>query len=228
MTNTHTGFRTEIAFVGTAILLSMLGLTAGVASAAGNAAVTMSTVHAFPDGPVVPGGTSTLIRNNAGVTATFLTPDLTAGEVYTVWWVIFNQPENCTGGVCDLGDVTPFPGNTAAGVSLVYGGGQLIARSSRGDFGTHLAVGDASGAMFGPGLTNPLGAVIHIILRTHGPALPEMLDDQLTTFAGGCEINTCANEVTAIHEPNSDQNSKDIQAIRSLLERVAERQGIRP
>lgn len=197
-------------------------------SAAGNAAVTTAAAHLFPDGPTKEGASSTLVRNNAGVTATILSPNLTVGDVYTVWWVIFNQPAKCSGGVCNLDDVVPFPGNAAAGVSLAYGTGQVIPSSGRGNFAAHLAVGDTTGAMFGPGLVDPLGAVIHVVLRTHGPVIPAMLDEQLSSFAGACSVNTCANEVIAEHNPLTDQNSVDLQTVKSLLERVAQRLGLRP
>lgn len=210
-----------------ALLMSTSFFSPGV-SAAGNAAVTTAAAHLFPDGPTKEGASSTLVRNDAGVTATFLSPDLKVGDVYTVWWVIFNRPANCSGGVCNLDDVVPFPGNTAAEVSLAYGTGQVIPTSGRGNFAAQLAVGDTAGAMFGPGLVDPLGAVIHVALRTHGPAIPGMLDEQLSSFAGGCSVNTCANEVIAEHNPLTDQNSVDLQAVRSLLERVAQRLGLRP
>jgi hypothetical protein len=213
----------------TAVLLI---LTAGFfpshLSAAGNAAVTAATAHAFPAGPIKEGASTTLVRNNAGVTATFLSPDLKVGDVYTLWWVIVNQPANCSGGACNLDDVVPFPGNTAAGVSLLYGAGHVIPTSGRGNFAAHLAVGDTTGAMFGPGLVDPLGAEIHLVLRTHGPVIPGALDEQLSSFAGGCSVNTCANEISAEHKPLTDQNSVDLQAVKSLLERVAQRQGLRP
>jgi hypothetical protein len=211
-----------------ALLMSTASFFPPDLSAAGNAAVTTTTAHLFPDGPTKEGASSTLVRNNAGATTTFLSPTLTVGDVYTLWWVVFNHPENCSGGICNLDDVLPFPGNTAAGVSLIYGAGHVIPTSGRGNFAAHLAVGDTTGAMFGPGLVNPLGAVIHVALRTHGPVIPAMLDEQLSSFAGGCSVNACANEIIAEHNPLTDQNSVDLEAVKSLLERLAQRQGLRP
>lgn len=215
-----------------ALSVSLFGIGAGLATApataAGNAAVTTSAAHAFPTGPVKAGASSTLVRNSNGATTTFLSPGLAVGEVYTLWWVIFNHPENCSGGVCNLDDVLPFPGNAAAGVSLLYGGGHVIPTSGRGNFADHLAVGDTSGAMFGPGLIDPLNAVVHVVLRTHGPVIPDLLDEQLSTFGGGCQVNACANQFSAEHEPSTDPNSVSLQAIKSLLDRVAQKQGLRP
>ncbi len=217
---------TRITSLGALALLT--ALIAMPRPAAAQAAVTTSSAHAFPDGPTKAGSSSTLVRNDAGVTATFLSPNMTVGDVYTFWWVIFNQPENCSGGVCGLDDVVPFPGNSVAGVSLVYGGGHIIANSGRASFGARLAAGDTDGAMFGPGLVDPVGAEIHIVLRTHGPVIPELLDAQLNTFGGACDVNTCANEISAEHQPLNDETAADVKAMRELLERVAVRQGIRP
>ena len=43
-----------------------------------------------------PNGTSTLHRNKNGLTVNFKTDGLTHGYAYTLWWVIWNNPENCT------------------------------------------------------------------------------------------------------------------------------------
>lgn len=41
--------------------------------------------------------------------------------------------------------------------------------------------------MFGRGLTNPTQAEIHAVVRTHGPVIPGMVDEQIHTFNGGCD-----------------------------------------
>jgi len=38
------------------------------------------------------------------------------------------------------------------------------------------------------GLTNPQGAEVHLVLRSHGPRIPGQVAEQRTTFAGGCEF----------------------------------------
>ncbi|MDQ3972803.1 MAG: hypothetical protein M3276_00350 [Actinomycetota bacterium] len=42
--------------------------------------------------------------------------------------------------------------------------------------------GDHSDALLGPGLTNPMPAEIHAVVRTHGPVIPGMVDEQIHTF----------------------------------------------
>jgi hypothetical protein len=81
----------------------------------------------------------------------------------------------------------PPPGNVEAGVSVLYGDGRIVNPQGSAFFWGALDVGDTEGALFGPGLINPLGAEIHYVLRTHGPAKQDVLAEQLTTFMGGCD-----------------------------------------
>ena len=44
---------------------------------------------------VILGTSSTLHRDKNGLTANFKTKELITGNAYTLWWVIWNNPENC-------------------------------------------------------------------------------------------------------------------------------------
>jgi hypothetical protein len=139
------------------------------------------------------GGTSTLIRSPDGVSATISASNLVPGDVYTVWWVIFNNPALCTGGECGEDDIFAPDGSISLtpGVELsaVHAAGSVASRFGEAFFYASLAKGDNGGhqAIFGPGLLNPLGAEIHHIVRTHGPALQgAAFEQQITTFGGGC------------------------------------------
>jgi hypothetical protein len=52
-------------------------------------------------------------------------------------------------------------------------------------------------------LLNAKRAEIHLVVRSHGPASadPAVLQQQLTTFNGGCPPNTCMNVQAAPHLP---------------------------
>src|SRR6266540_2067766 len=52
-------------------------------------------------GAAIPGASSTLVRNSSGASMTLQTSGLGAGTAATVWWVIFNNPENCVGPCSD-------------------------------------------------------------------------------------------------------------------------------
>ncbi len=73
-----------------------------------------SNVYRFADASVVEGASSTLARTKNGITATIQTDDLKAGNAYTLWWVIFNNPEKCEHAIpgmsnCGEGDVFGQP-----------------------------------------------------------------------------------------------------------------------
>lgn len=167
--------------------------------------VATTTVHHFnlEDPAAVDGAFARLSRFDNGVTTVLSTSELTPGEVYTLWWVIFNEPENCTGGACDADDIfiledggipRDADGNRlmnmdtlmAANVSIQHAAGVY---SSDGSMHTSasLGLGDAPGIVMGPGLLDPYKAEIHLVVRTHGPIQEDAFADQISTFGGGCD-----------------------------------------
>ena len=96
------------------------------------------------------------------------TAELTPGHTVTVFWVIFNDPQGCTHPHlqfrCGPGDLPPLGGNGAAQPSALPAAAQTVGPSSEATYGAFLRVGDTSGALFGPGLTNAEGADIHLVV----------------------------------------------------------------
>ena len=167
----------------------------------GPVAISQSDVFLFGTTTQLEGASSQLLRTDEGVTATFQTHSLEPGAVHTLWWVVFNVPENCEAGTalsrCGLGDLM----NDSAVPSLLWGAGQVVGEDGVGDFGAHLRVSNPPGEVrLGPGLLDALGATIHIVLRSHGPAIPGSIPEQMRTFVGGCDVNDCANVQFAVHE----------------------------
>jgi hypothetical protein len=84
--------------------------------------------------------------------------------------------------------------------ALQYGGGTLADLGGRVNFSGYLAVGDNTGfylnPMFpnmpnpSPGIVSAKKAQIHLALRSHGfpNADPAILQQQLTSFPGGCSV----------------------------------------
>lgn len=151
-----------------------------------------TNVYMLSDGPVVTGASSKLTRNDSGVSTTIHTSKLPAGHAVTVWWVVFNHPEHCTHGSgaahCGPGDLLLLGGDPAVEGTVLYAAGHVIGGSGVGNYGAHLSVGDTSGVLLGagPGLTNPRGAEIHLVVRSHGPAIPRLVAEQISTFGAGC------------------------------------------
>lgn len=189
------------------IVLLMLALTAAIAFGQQPGAVPLvqeSTVHRFADASPVDGAFARLTRYDGIVTTVISTDDLVVGDVYTLWWVIFNAPENCSGGVCNLDDIFAVDENgsvprDADGNRVMNMEGianaQIAVMHAAGGYAEHgtlhtsawLREGATPWTVFGPGLLDAETAEVHLVVRTHGPKQDATFADQLSTFGGGCE-----------------------------------------
>lgn len=185
-------------------------LIAALAGPAAAGARSDNAVYRFSDGQPVATSAATLVTTASGATLGLRTAELERGA-YTIWWVIFNHPEHCTTNpagplVCGAGDLA----NAAVLGSLQYAAGHVAGGSGRANFGGAIGVGDTRGCEEGlpcnGGLTNPAGAEIHLVLRTHGAAVPGWVDYQISSFNGACNAG----------EPNEGQ-CRNLQAAGFLL-----------
>ena len=181
-----------------------------------------SSVYRFSDGSQVEDSFARLTRFDNGVTLALSSDDLNPGNVYTVWWVIFNAPENCSDGVCNADDLLMFEdgvvprdeagnrlmnmdGIAAANISILHAAGGFAVDDTL-NTSASLGLGDVPGIVAGPGLLDAQTAEIHIVIRTHGAANEEAFADQLSTFGGGCEpmdALPCEDVQYAMFEPAS-------------------------
>jgi hypothetical protein len=178
------------------VALAMLVLVSSVALAGGAA---KSTADTYDFQPVEQGGTSKLVRNSSGISFNFKTvgTGVFPGYTYTVWVVVFNEPGNCTPaeGGCSADDIFDTPGPPKTDV--LYGGGNVAGNAGKIHISGHRAEGDSSGSVYqdifgapsSPGLIDPLGAEVHLVLRSHGPKVPENMPAQIDSFDGGCVVD---------------------------------------
>ena len=165
--------------------------------------ISIRPVLNFSDHSVVPATGTTLVRTRDNVFATMHTSGLTPGTAVTFWWAFFNNPHNCATRPCTPADLS----NPAVAGSVANGGGKIIGIDGTATYGAFRRVGDTTGVFPGlgtaQGLLDPLRAEIHLVTRTHGPALNDatMLGQQLSLFNGGCPPNACANLQASIHQP---------------------------
>jgi hypothetical protein len=175
-------------------LAGVLALAVGV-GVAWAAPADRTTSNAFwtwdPSGSA---GVSTLVRTDAGLSATYQTEGLPPGQAITMWFIVVNNPEACNSSPCSIEDVL-F--NEAAQGDFLLGAGKVTGGSGVGNFGGSLKVGDISGSGFpeigmperAVGLLNPRGAEVHLALHSHGPALSgQTLKSQISSFTGGCAV----------------------------------------
>lgn len=167
-------------------------------------------------------GTSTLHRNKNGITVNFKAEGLYPGA-YTIWWVIWNNPQECVmPGKCEEAD---FATPVEVQVEVMYAGGNVVGNNGKGNFSAHLRAGDDSPesmnesfgfpSVGGLAVGNTYDAEVHVVLRTHGPLRPGLVNEQIGNYRGGCdapfdilpfteypdEVGQCADIAAAIFEP---------------------------
>jgi len=168
-------------------------------------------------------GAAWLIRTEDGISGRIMTNTSSAGDPYTLWIVVFNNPEACDGG-CDGSDL-----GTAEVGGSVYNGSGAVANANGGlkrngkpagggavniDFnmpahplpdGLFLLFGDPAGLHAG----NGFGAEVHLVIDKHPPIGPGMswIDDLTTTnFPGG---GPATNDSFAVFVPCPDASCPD-------------------
>lgn len=147
-------------------------------------------------------GTVRLTRTTQGLWADIEIDGLVPGLAYSVWWAVFNNPQQCVAG-CDASDLRNI--NQAQG-SLVNGGG-FVGTGSTLTHHAHLARHDPAGysveAGDPKGIRNPFGAEVHVVIRNHGVAEADPADLALQTGTFGMFCNLpitggCRNEGASV------------------------------
>lgn len=191
----------------TLLLSATLGaLVAGspaTATAGGERAVTFQSAatHTFP-GAVELNGAGLLWRTRHAIRANLSPTGLDPIHGYTVWWIIFNNPDACTYGnpaapgspACGPGDL----GKVSVDAAIFYGGGFISDANGLANVDIRLDAGDVAegidvliegqdeGGGNGLDVGNGFGAEVHLIFRSHQPASDGAVDEQIGTFAGLC------------------------------------------
>lgn len=194
--------RKHLVVLAAMMFLVVGAVLAGQAEAGGR--VSWADVRTFqnPDRTSIPPeerevvGHAKLVRSSNGARIEIKTTELGEDVAYTVWWIIFNNPEECDDDGCNATDF----GNPKVEASVLYATGRVADAEwdGKGTFRAFLPVGlvllnrtpDQDGRerqRLGPGLQNPWKAEIHFIIRCHGLASTgAALIEQIGTFNGGC------------------------------------------
>jgi hypothetical protein len=188
--------------IATLLATLSIGLLAAGASTALAAGSESGTSSVFAIGPGhtfiadVPGASSTLVRTPNGISITLQTSALPAGHAVTMWALIFNDPSACGVGGC-------HEMNGDLNVAAVHGSVYRVTGHVVGDHGSFaglVPVDDAANAVRGPGLLDPFGAEIHLIVRDHGIAgTGDLLQEQFNNISPAfCNV-ACADVQESIH-----------------------------
>lgn len=134
-------------------------------------------------------GRAIMARHRNGVLTVLRSDEVTPGHAVTMWFVVFNRPENCVDD-CDDPDLV----GRIARADLLYADGGVINGDGRHYFIGRLREGDTSASIMPElfdqpslGLEDSRDAEIHLVLRDHGPLVPGMEEQMTTTFNGGCQ-----------------------------------------
>jgi hypothetical protein len=165
----------------------------------------------FSDGTVT-GGTSYLTRLDDTVLVTIEATGLNPGDAMTLWWVVWNNPAGCTGGMCgdDEFDDETGAALVAAGAAVGNASGNVVKSDGTLEFGAtlHQGANDPDHQVlfndgfdeFGSILTAaPDDAEYHFVLQSHGQARGgKKLREQLAYFEANC-TPACADVQFAVH-----------------------------
>jgi hypothetical protein len=155
------------------------------------------TAPVYAAGRVLPveGAWSLLARTPSGLVTVLHAVGLAPGHTYAAWWVVFNAPAICshpsatTGARCGDGDLPANEGDPRLGATMAYATGHAVEAAPgvrMTDFAAFLPTGAWSVATFGPGLLDPAGAEVHLVLTDLGPADPAADAYQIRALADGC------------------------------------------
>jgi hypothetical protein len=170
------------------VLLFLLAVTLGgtrqVFAGDGSLLRTSVSWHPQSGAGLVDGAYATLRAGKSGVSFTLHTNQLKAGNIYTLWFVAINAPENCATSPCTASDIL---GNTElVRANVTYGAGHVAGGSGQAAFAGQISAGAMPEGWYDIDFSNPLGAEIHLVLNDHGPMIPDLVSNMLHTYRGGC------------------------------------------
>lgn len=144
-------------------------------------------------------GAATLWRSKNSVIANVHTSQLHRKAAYSIWWVVWNYPGLCTGS-CGEDDLAIF------GNGVFYAGGFVTGTDGTANVTLPLKAGalaDGIDVLIDGGLEegNGLDAEIHLVIRSHGKIIPGMVDVQIGTFNGACDVNKCVDHQAVVFAP---------------------------
>ena len=177
------------------VAAAVVAAAAALPAVAGARATDTAPLQFFSDDSAVGSGAHTTLQRAAdGVTLHVSGRKLGAGDAYTFWFVVFNDPENCSAPGCGGDDIFLPDGNlnfaqiAAADISVMWSGAGGVANragnlNASGGAGVG-AAGAPGEVLFGNALVDHMGAEIHIVVRWHGPSTGNPAET--TTFDGSC------------------------------------------
>lgn len=168
--------------------LSKAGVTIALSIFASSAFADTLQMSWVPPSGMTPGpieGTRAVLSTNAeGATMQVETTGLKPGHVVTIWWVAVQSPENCKSRPCGPKEAMGMADlmNTVA----TNAGGTVVDENGNIRMNSFLPVGSVVGNFFETNFTKPETSEFHFVVHDHGPLIPEVAADMLSSYRGGC------------------------------------------
>ena len=159
-------------------------------------------------------GDSFLTRTNGMILITLEAAGLVPGDVYTLWWFVFNDPTKCADHPlpCTIADIFNFDPETGPGGAIGHASGNIAKSDGTLEFGGRMvrnATAQDSGhqVLFGANGTDilltasPHDAEVHLVVQSHGQGRGgKPLRKQLTYFVANCTPD-CVDIQFTFHQP---------------------------
>lgn len=132
----------------------------------------------------VEGAQIEIITSSKGLSMEFETTGLSAGNVVTAWWIVLQNPTECDPRPC-----TPKDGIgrwKAVNNALTYAAGGVVSTDGKLKLSGFLPSGEVDENWFPTMITKPTTAEIHVILNDHGPLIPDLAAEMLSSYRAGC------------------------------------------
>lgn len=136
----------------------------------------------------VEGSEAILAITKKGAFVYLLTRQLTPGNVYTLWFGVYNKPENCKASPCDVKDFLDHAAITKP--DMGYADSLIAGADGTAKFSAYIPVGKLRQGWYGNGFQNPQSGEIHLVLHDHGRLIPERAANMLATYRGGCTTDS--------------------------------------
>jgi hypothetical protein len=138
----------------------------------------------FHTGVPIAGGV-TLTRDDDSIRIRGALSGIKKKAVYSVWWIIFNNPAECLDGgpgVCGEKDV--YPGGPAD-IGVRNASGFITGTDGTAYFVGELEAGPPPAGLAGFGqLNDAMGAEVHLVIQSHGGAVPGTVAFEMTHPTG--------------------------------------------
>ena len=133
-------------------------------------------------------GTRALLETGPeGASMHLVSNGLTPGNVVTIWFVALQNPDLCEKNPCTPIEAMGMP---AMETVAVNGGGTVVPPDGRVELSAYLPVGAVAGNLFQTDFVKPETSEYHLVIHDHGPLIPELAADMLSSFRGGCTLES--------------------------------------